>query len=270
MSAILLAAVFCAAPSPWRALSPGLELGEFKMGALSSHGDSTATVLRIDPKRWRLSLESAKREGLPSGIAAPRWASLKDLTAVVNAGMFDLEDARSPVGYARVDRVELKSKANRYQGYLVAEPTEPGLAPVRILDVAADDVKSLLPKYRIVLQGLLMVNAKGQNAWPPRQRKWSAVVFALDAQGRMLWIHCRSPYEPHTFIELLRRLPLDVARMVYMEGGPEASLWARAGGETIERTGSYETDFNENDDNRRFWDIPNVFGIRPSAPAAAP
>jgi hypothetical protein len=49
---------------------------------------------------------------------------------------------------------------------------------------------------------------------------------------------------------------------MHVEGGPEASLSIHAGGVNLDLNGSYETDFNENDDERRQWPIPNVLGVQ--------
>jgi hypothetical protein len=48
---------------------------------------------------------------------------------------------------------------------------------------------------------------------------------------------------------------------MYLEGGPEASLYLEANGKKIERIGSYETGFWESDTNEQFWPLPNVIGI---------
>jgi hypothetical protein len=49
----------------------------------------------------------------------------------------------------------------------------------------------------------------------------------------------------------------------HLEGGPEAQLYINMGGTELEVVGSYETDFNESDDNDRAWPIPNIIGLRP-------
>lgn len=48
-----------------------------------------------------------------------------------------------------------------------------------------------------------------------------------------------------------------------VEGGPEASLSIRAEGLRLDLSGSYETGFNENDDNRVQWRLPNVLVVMP-------
>jgi hypothetical protein len=49
---------------------------------------------------------------------------------------------------------------------------------------------------------------------------------------------------------------------MYVEGGPEASLYVAAGKERLERVGSFETGFREADDNAAFWPIPNVLAFK--------
>jgi hypothetical protein len=49
--------------------------------------------------------------------------------------------------------------------------------------------------------------------------------------------------------------------MMYLEGGPEASLHVATPGGPVRRVGSYETGFNENDGNTRYWSLPNVLGV---------
>ena len=65
----------------------------------------------------------------------------------------------------------------------------------------------------------------------------------------------------YEFNEILLSLPIDLQCAQHLEGGPEASLYLSHNGITIEKVGSYETDFNENDDNYAYWPIPNVLGI---------
>ena len=89
--------------------------------------------------------------------------------------------------------------------------------------------------------------------------------MGLDGAGRLLLMHARSPYPVRSFIDQLLAMPIDVRRAMYMEGGPEASLYVHAGDVERERIGSYETGFFESDSNDHAWPIPNVLGIHPCA-----
>ena len=107
------------------------------------------------------------------------------------------------------------------------------------------------------------MNRSSRNVWTQQARRWSIAAIAQDQSGRILFLHTRSPLPVHDFINAVQALPLSVARAMYQEGGPEATLYVKAGGFELERAGSYETGFTENDDNGEAWPLPNVFGIRP-------
>ena len=57
-------------------------------------------------------------------------------------------------------------------------------------------------------------------------------------------------------------LPLRITNAMHVEGGPEASLSIHTAGIDLDLNGSYETGFNENDDEREQWPIPNVLAVR--------
>lgn len=255
-----------APPSPfWLRLAPGVELAELTAPLKSSVGDSRFTVLRVDVAERPVRLFSAAAEGLSPPPTAEGWAKLKGLVAVTNAGMFHPDG--SPVGMARAEGRELNARRRKdYRTWLVLHPKEKGLPPVQLLDPACDDVEALLPRYGTVLQSIRMVDCKGKNTWQPQPRMWSTAALGIDKQGRLLFVHARSPYRTHDFINVVQGLGLEVSRMMYLEGGPEASLHATVPGRTVRRVGSYETGFNENDDNTRYWALPNVLGVEAPRP----
>ena len=90
----------------------------------------------------------------------------------------------------------------------------------------------------------------------------AAAAVATDGAGRLLMIHCRSPYSTHDFIDILQDLPLDIASAMYVEGGPESQLYVNAGGARREFVGSFESGILESELNRRAWPIPNVVAVR--------
>ncbi len=77
----------------------------------------------------------------------------------------------------------------------------------------------------------------------------------------MLFIFSRSPYSMFEFNNSLLDLPIEIECAQHLEGGPEASLYLNYNGVKIESVGSYETGFNENDENNTYWPVPNVLGI---------
>jgi hypothetical protein len=245
-----------------------VELAEFDAHLKSTVGDSRVTVVRVDVAVRPVRLLGAATEGFSTPPTAEGWARLKSLLAVTNAGMFH-PDGR-PVGMARTeDRGLNPTRRKDYRTWLVLHPKEKGLPPVQLLDADCDDVDALLPRYGTVLQSIRMVDCKGKNTWKPQPRMWSTAALGIDKQGRLLFLHARSPYRTHDFINVVQRLPVGLSRMMYLEGGPEASLHVAAPGRTVRRVGSYETGFNENDGNTRYWALPNVLGVvAPAAPGS--
>jgi Phosphodiester glycosidase len=243
----------------WQVLEEGLELQQFLAPVPSAEGDSRIAVLRIEPARFKLAVLSANamKPGGPKTISA--WTGEHHLVAAINGGMF--EPGGASVGYGRVGSTLLNPAWKAKYGALLAlDPANPGLAAPAILDADCEDPKALEPQYGTVLQSMRMIGCKGENLWQKSERKWSAAALGTDGRGRVLFIHARAAWDMHDFAGNLQKLPLGIARAMYLEGGPEASLSVRAGGVSLDAVGSYETGFNENGDNTRQWELPIVIG----------
>lgn len=238
------------AEAQWRTLRPGLEHTTAQI--VSRIGDRRLDVVRIDPALNRFVLLLAAVTGTQPQTAR-QWADERGLVAAINAGMFRTN--RLPVGFAKVD----------------AQVAQPSMSPdrsvftfdagaARLLDLSCDTFDA--SAHDNAIQSIRMISCDGRNVWSQQPRIWSTACVAQDGAGRILFLHARSPLSVHDFIAAVQALPLGIARAMYMEGGPEATLFARGGnGETIERFGSYETGFNENDDNAQAWPLPNILGV---------
>jgi hypothetical protein len=243
----------------WTAPAPGVEVGR-----LPAHpGGPVVTVVRVDPRQHAFRLLSAALLGLDEPPTAPEWAARSGVLGVINAGMFQA-DQRTPVAYARAGDRVVNPRWNKDNAVFVAEPDDRSRAPARILDRTCDDVPRESPAYRVVLQNIRMLDCQGRNVWAQQPRRWSTACVGADADGRILLVHVRAPFSTHDLIDVLRALPLRLSRLMYVEGGPEASLYLKVGGEVVvAEMGSFETGFFESDDNRRFWPLPNVLGFAP-------
>lgn len=254
--AVLAAGVGFAAPAyadvAWRALGPGLEHATGRIA--STIGDRRLDVVRIDPALNRFVLLLAGAMGVAPRTAR-QWADERGLVAATNAGMFRTD--RLPVGFAKVDGRVVQPAMSADRSVFVF-----GADSARLLDTSCDVFEA--GAHENALQSIRMVSCQGRNVWSQQPRMWSTACVAQDGDGKILFLHARSPLSVHDFVDAVRALPLGIARAMYMEGGPEATLVARGtGGEVIERFGSYETGFNENDDNDRAWPLPNILGVVP-------
>jgi hypothetical protein len=265
--ALLPAALAGEAPPPdetWRTAAPGVEVGRLP----ASPGGPIVTVVRVDPKRNAFRLLSARLEGQKEPPSAPEWVARAGVLGAINAGMFQ-GDGLTPVAYARAGTRVVNGRWNRDNAVFVAEP-EGGGRPARILDRTCDDVPGESAAYGVVLQNIRMLDCQGRNVWAQQARRWSTACVGEDHAGRILLVHVRAPFSTHDLIDVLRGLPLGLTRLMYVEGGPEASLYLKVGGETlVAEMGSFETGFFESDDNKRFWPLPNVLAFGPRTEGGA-
>ena len=231
-----------ATPTPWETLEPGLDLGTFASPVRSRTGDSLVHVLRVDPRQFDLVLRmsGATGEGSEANRTARAWAEDTGLVAAINASMFQTDYLTSTelmVSAEHVNNGHVSSGRT-----VIAFDRAPGapatVPPFRIIDRDCEDLDTLRPHYRTLIQSIRMVSCKGTNVWSDSRRVWSHAVVGIDTQGRALLIHARSPWSTHDFIDILRELPMD-----------------------LDRLGSFETGFFESDDNAVAWPIPNVIGV---------
>jgi uncharacterized protein YigE (DUF2233 family) len=254
--AVLAAAAAFAAPAQadpvlaWRMLAPGIEHAQTQIAA--TMGDRQLHAVRIDPARNRFTLlTGAATHAAPR--TARQWARGHNLVAAINAAMFRPNGL--PVGFAKADGRVIQPALSADRSIFTFNAAE-----TRLLDLGCDSFDAAATEN--ALQGIRMISCDGRNVWRQQTNLWSIACLAQDAAGKILFLHARSPLSVHDFINAVRALPLNIERAMYLEGGPEATLYARAAnGEEIERFGSYETGFNENDDNAAPWPLPNVLGV---------
>ena len=271
MRAIVLVLVLtagCALPAPaapaWEAVAPGLDLAAFAAGIPAPRGDGLITVLRIDPALWALECLDVGRTGRSDGLTARQWCEAHDLTAAINFGMYAV-DGRTHVGYLESRGHVNNSRVNNYRSAAAFDPrTDGGRPAFRIFDL--DDphvtVAGILENYASVVQNLRLIKRPGENRWQDRPERWSEAALAEDAQGRILFVFCRTPYTMREFNDALLSLGIDVVAAQHLEGGPTAQLCLLADGRELELVGSFETGVLDGVENRTAWPLPGVLGIR--------
>lgn len=247
------------AKPPFEQLEPGIELGTFTGSPRSPVGDSTITVLRLDPRVVEVQLHAASELGGAS--RTPReWADERDLVAVFNAALFETDHRTATFHMRRGEHVNHAAMADGANHFLLLDPVRPDLPPARIVDRTCEPVP--LDDYRTVIQSWRITDCEGKPAFKDQERSWSHASLGIDEAGRLLWIFARSPWSTHDFAEVLAALPLDLHRVQYAEGGPPAALLIRAGGRDQQLLGSYETGAFANDDNHEPFPLPFVLGVR--------
>ncbi|WP_201979115.1 phosphodiester glycosidase family protein [Hymenobacter rubidus] len=243
----------------WQQLAPGLALGEYTPAKKSGIGDSKITVIRIDPKRYTFRLMESARFKNQRRTAA-QWCQQEKLIVCINAGMYE-PDGRN-VGYMRSHKFVNNAVFNADNCLLAFSPIDSLRPEIKLIDRGcAADWEQQAQCYQSVSQSIRMIDCHRRNTWAQQPKKWSSAVWGIDKDGQALMIFCRSPYTMHDYADILLQSPLNIQQAMYLEGGPEASLYVKSGRTERNLVGSYETDFNENDDSREAFALPNVIGI---------
>lgn len=243
----------------WTSLEEGLTYGTYKADLKSIYNDQVVNILKIDPALFQLKMITSKETG-EKNKTAKGWAQSKKLIAAFNAGMY-LSDHKTNRGYMVNHGYTNNSRLNADNTILAFDPKEDSLPKAQIIDRTCQDWETMKESYHCMTQSIRMVDCNQKNRWSKQAKMWSMLVVATDKEGNILFIFCRSPYTVHNFINLQLKAPLNIYNMMYLEGGPEASFYLNHPKKTVERFGSYETDFITNDNNDEFWEIPNVVGI---------
>ena len=246
--------------SAWQQLAPGLELGEFTAPHASDFGDSKVRVLRIDPQRYRLRLlnASASKNGRP--LTAKQWSQQNGLVAAINASMYQ-EDYKSSVSLMRTRAHVNNPRLSKDMTILAFDRKVADVPLVKLIDRQCEDIKVWQKKYTTMIQSIRMISCTGENVWAQQPQKWSTAAIGVDQQNRILFIHVGSPYSTHDLINILKRLPLDITRAMYAEGGPQAQMYINTGRHEYEFVGSYEIDIQGDMKKLISRPVPNVVGI---------
>ena len=138
-----------------------------------------------------------------------------------------------------------------------------GAPEVKIIDRQCEDFKIWKNKYGYLVQSIRMISCKGKNVWRQQPKKYSTVAIGIDKADRVLFIHVGSPYSTHDLINILQKLPLDVARAMYTEGGSQAQLYIKTGVHEYEFVGHSEIDLSNKANPLFSRPIPNAVGIYP-------
>lgn len=258
----LLVVVLGGKPPDWRPLAPGVEYRSFQLEPAPTAGDGVLHVVRVDAAQAPLELALASEEKDGQTRSCGAWANEKGYLVAINAGMY-ATDYKTNVGYLRNGAHENNGKwSETYQSVLVFGPKEQGLPSAQLLDREAKEFAATAKRYRSVVQNLRLLKGEGVSVWKPNGRAWSEAALAVDAQGRLLFLFSRTPYEMAEFNRRVVALPLEIRRAMHLDGGPPASFSVRAEGLSLDLTGTYESGLFERGENARQWKLPNVLGVK--------
>ena len=255
-----------AAPVVWHQAEEGLSFAEAPLPLKSFLGDSRIHLIRIDPSKFRFKLLCATENGFQKKKIRD-WCEPENMLAGVNAGMFhgynDIESYQglTNTGYTRNYEHVNNPTLNSDKACIFFNPKDSSLPAFQIADRTCQNIQELIKSYNTVIQGIRLFDCNQKVIWQKDQKKWSMCVMLTDKQGFVYFVHCRSPYTVHSFCQQLKTLIPEINRGIYLEGGPESSLYLNTTAQKWALMGSYETNFWENDSNQELWPLANVVGI---------
>jgi hypothetical protein len=245
--------------SPWRAVDDGLAIGEFEPQQRFGLNNTKILVLKIDPEKYSFKLMSASEYG-GGKMTMKEWCMKYGLVAAFNAGMYQV-DGTTSVGYMKNFKHINNGRLNKNKAVLAFNPVDSSVPEIQIIDRECQDFENLKGKYRTFVQSIRMVSCEQQNVWSPQTAAWSTLAIGLDKSRKVLIVFSQQQYSVHDLIEILLSLPISLYNAMYLEGGPQASLYLSTTNMTIEKVGRWEGSPDSDNPLRVSWPIPNVLGI---------
>lgn len=249
---------------PWITLENGLYFAEVNAPRITRIGDSKVTILKIDPRYFTFQLVAAsEHDSLQRTVK--EWCEMKGMVAAINAGMYGGKNHICNVGYMKNNNhINNPCFKENYKAMAAFNTTDSLLPPFKIIDLENEKWGNYKDKYQSFSQSMRMIdyNRKPMLWIQKHKMRSSMVVLATDQKGNVLFIFTRSPYTPNEFSSFLLKLPIQIQTAMYLEGGPESSLYINNGVTVVEKIGSYVSRTFAHDRNAAFRKMPNVIGIK--------
>jgi len=217
------------------------------------------TILKINPKYFRLKILSASHLNLKDNLSAKDWVKKHQLVAAINGGMYQ-KDYRTSVGLLIMPGHINNPRIHKHNAILAFDPTQKNLPSVQIIDQTCQSFETLKPQYRSLLQSIRMVSCHQKNTWQEGGNKWPIAALGMDKKGNLLMIFSTKALTPHVFTDLVLSLSISLFNLMYLEGGPPAQFYLKHGNHEIDLSGSYANPVTQDSLPIR-TPIPNVIGI---------
>lgn len=259
LSLLTFAGVSFSAENNWKQLDSGLEFASFKAQTQTAYGDSVINILRIDPGKWDFVLLTASELTQGKSYSARDWCRNYNLTAVINAGMYDVDYIKH-IGFLKSGKHLNNSRNHKqYKSIAAFNPVSPKSPPFRIFDEENTPLEQISAQYNSVIENLRLLKSPAVNRWEKQDKRWPEAALGEDNDGKALFIFSRSPYSMYEFNEILLSLPLNIKTAQHLEGGVEAQLYIENGGFKTYLTGGVNPGMLYNSPG---YPIPNVIGIK--------
>lgn len=247
----------------WVTLTKGMEYREIPAPQKSFIGDSKLSILRLDPSCFGFDIFSAtQHDSVPRTVK--KWAHEFDQIVTFNAGMYEQTKPLQSRAYLQNGKHYNNPKLlDAFNLMLALGPKEgQNRSNIEVLDLSCSDWRQEKKCFKGFAQGLRMIDCNGQPTyWQKKIQSCSMLVAAEDNRGWFYLIFTRSPYTHNQMIDFMLQMPRGLHDAIYLEGGPETSLFIHVNQHHIQKVGSWVSDTWETNRNKNYWPLPNVIGI---------
>jgi hypothetical protein len=241
----------------WKNAAKGVDVMVVNAPIKSILGDSKLTIIRLKKDSVQAYLKMAVAlDSISKTVDS--WADTFGFQLVVNAGMYDLSNTLQCRGFMKCDTVMNNSVIKpSYNGVFTIENQK-----VNICDFNCDPLLNFA-KYHSVFQSMRMLDCDGKEMdWKRKKQSCSMLVVGQDNKGYLYFIFTRSPYYHQDMVSFLKQMPFQLGETIYLEGGPETSVYLNTPKMKLSLMGSYVSNTYPTDKNDHFWPLPNVIGFK--------
>ena len=252
----------------WNHIIPGFDYCETDAPYPSVLNDSKLTFVKINPDYFDFELLMGSQHGRKS-YTVEQWADSFNLDLVINAGMYDLAKKLNSKAFLKNEKhVNNPNLYPNYNAMIAFNPRVINKRNFDIIDLKCSNWDKVKSHYHCYAQGLRMLDCSGEAlGWDKKKQSCSMLLATKDQEGNIYFVFTRSPYTHNEMITFLQSLPFSLSHAIYLEGGPQTSLYIDLilpNGENfcVEKVGSYVSKTYETDENKQFWTLPNVIGLK--------
>jgi hypothetical protein len=241
----------------WEKVAQGVYLMEMNAPIKSILGDSKLTIIRLQKDSIQAYLKMATAFDSVSKTVK-EWADTFDFQLSINAGMYDLARPLVSKGFMKSDTFINNNGINpSYNGVCFIQNQRIDLSDLMC------ETNFQLTKQQACFQGMRLLDCQGAEMdWKRKKQSCSMLVMGEDNQNHLYIIFTRSPYYHQDMVDFLKKMPFKLGLTMYLEGGPETSVYLDAPTKKLELVGSYVSNTYPTDKNDHFWPLPNVLGFK--------
>lgn len=241
----------------WERIANGVDLMVMEAPIKSILGDSKLTIIRLHKDCIQAYLKMATANDSVSKTVK-EWADTFDFQLTINAGMYDLARPLVSKGFMQSDSSINNNSVNpSYNGVCFIQNQR-----IDLIDLMCE-TNFQITKQQACFQGMRLLDCQGAEMdWKRKKQSCSMLVIGEDKQNNLYIIFTRSPYYHQDMVGFLKKMPFQLGLTMYLEGGPETSVYLNTPTKKLELVGSYVSNTYPTDKNDHFWPLPNVLGFK--------